>query len=395
MLTTKTKNSKGTKKMSHSDDYNDQAKLEQLCWDAVEFIDNIYEYFNIDIKYRNDQLIKSACPVHGGDNPVACNFYPAGDHVVHWKCRTHNCEDHFGKTMIGFIKGCLSRASYDWEKDGDREATFKETVDFLLEITGQKFGDIKQKSNTVLEMKQFNTMVWTMFGEEEDKPDTIITRDFYRSKTEIPAQYYLDRGYSAEILDKYDVGFCSTRGKQMHNRCIVPIYSHDMDYIVGFSGRSVFDQCPKCKFYHDPEERCKFFPKWRHSKGFQKEKWLYNYWYAKDHISKTGVAIIVESPGNVWRLEEAGIHNSVAIFGTALNQSQKDLLDGLGAMSLIILMDNDEAGENAASKIIDTCSNQYRIYKPIINTNDIGEMNLNDIRSLILPQVLEAKEYYK
>ena len=89
--------------MSHSNDYNDQAKLEQLCWDAVEFIDNIYEHFNIDIKYRNDQLIKSACPVHGGDNPVACNFYPAGDHVVHWKCRTHNCEDHFGKTMIGFI----------------------------------------------------------------------------------------------------------------------------------------------------------------------------------------------------------------------------------------------------------------------------------------------------
>ena len=122
---------------------------------------------------------------------------------------------------------------------------------------------------------------------------------------------------------------------------------------------------------------------------------MYNYWYAKEHISKTGVAIIVESPGNVWRLEEAGIHNSVAIFGTALNQSQKDLLDGLGAMSLIILMDNDEAGENAASKIIDTCSNQYRIYKPFINTNDIGEMNLNDIRNLILPQVLEAKEYYK
>ena len=47
---TKMKNSKVTKKMSHSDDYNDQAKLEQLCWDAVEFIDNIYEYFNIDIK---------------------------------------------------------------------------------------------------------------------------------------------------------------------------------------------------------------------------------------------------------------------------------------------------------------------------------------------------------
>ena len=58
-------------------------------------------------------------------------------------------------------------------------------------------------------------------------------------------------------------------------------------------------------------------------------------------------------------------------------------------------MDNDDAGENAASKIIDTCSSQYRIYKPTINTNDIGDMNLHDIRSSILPHVLEAKDYYK
>ena len=394
MLTIK-KSSKMKQKTFPSNDYNDESKLEQLSWDAVEFIDNIYDYFNIHIKYRNDQLIKSACPVHGGDNPVACNFYPAGDHVIHWKCRTHSCEDHFGKTMIGFIKGCLSRSKYGWEKKGDREATFHEAVDFLLEITGQKFGDIKQKNNTSIEMGQFSSMVWTMFGEEEDKPESIITREFYRSKTEIPAKYYIERGYSQEVLDKYDIGFCSTPGKQMYNRCIVPIYSNDMSYIVGFSGRSVFNQCNKCKFYHDPEDRCKFFPKWRHSKGFQKEKWLYNYWYAKEHIKDSGVAILVESPGNVWRLEEAGIHNSVAIFGTALNQSQKDLLDSLGAMSLIILMDNDDAGENAAAKIIHACSNQYRIYKPIINKNDIGDMTQEDIRNLILPYVLEAKDYYK
>ena len=394
MLMTK-KSSKMRQKTFHSNDYNDQSKLEQLCWDAVEFIDVIYDHFNINIKYRNDQLIKSACPVHGGDNSVACNFYPSGDHVVHWKCRTHSCEDHFGKNMIGFIRGCISRSKYEWEHKGDKEATFAEAVDFLLEITGQKFSDIKEKDNSILEMSRFNTMVWTMFGDSEDGPISSITREFYREHTKIPAQYYLDRGYSYEVLNKYDVGFCDKEGKQMYNRCIVPIYNQDMTSIVGFSGRSIFGQCEKCKFYHDPEDRCKFFPKWRHSKGFQKEKWLYNYWYAKDHVKDSGAAILVESPGNVWRLEEAGIHNSVAIFGTALNQSQKDLLDSLGAMSLIILMDNDDAGESAAAKIIHACSNQYRIYKPTINKNDIGDMTQEDIRNLILPYVLEAKEYYK
>ncbi|NDC71851.1 MAG: hypothetical protein EBZ62_00150, partial [Sphingobacteriia bacterium] len=40
---------------------------------------------------------------------------------------------------------------------------------------------------------------------------------------------------------------------------------------------------------------------------------------------KSHTAIIVESPGNVWRLEENGIHNSVALFGSSLSDRQTDL----------------------------------------------------------------------
>ena len=379
--------------MSHFK-YNDQAKIEQLCWDACEYIEFIFEAFGCPINYNNGSLIKSPCPVHGGDSAIALNFYPAGDHVVHWKCRTHGCEENFGKNMIGFIRGCISRQKYNWQKNGDRKASYEEAVEFLLSVTNQDFDSIESKHKDAIEMIQFNAMLYNFYG-DDDLPDNIITREHHRESVDMPAQYYLDRGYSPEILDKYDVGYCNKQSTQLYERCVVPIYSDDMNYIVGFSGRSIFDRCEKCNFYHNPKNRCKFFPKWKHSKGFNKEKWLYNYWYAKDHIYKDRVAIIVESPGNVWRLEEAGIHNSVAIFGTSLNQFQKHALDSLGAMSLIVLMDNDEAGKNAADKIIDACSNQYRIYKPVINTNDIGEMNLNDIRSLILPHVLEAKDYYK
>ena len=69
--------------------YNDQAKLNALTDLVVQNIDKIYSYFNVDISYRNDILIKSPCFIHGGDNPTALNLYYNADIRVHYKCRTH------------------------------------------------------------------------------------------------------------------------------------------------------------------------------------------------------------------------------------------------------------------------------------------------------------------
>tara|TARA_Y100001938_G_C8035234_1_gene402978 strand:- start:880 stop:1287 length:408 start_codon:yes stop_codon:yes gene_type:complete len=132
-----------------------------------------------------------------------------------------------------------------------------------------------------------------------------------------------------------------------------------------------------------------------HSKGFQKQKWLYNYWRAKDEILKTGVAIIVESPGNVWRLAEAGIHNAVAIFGTALNVDQRHLLDESGALSLICLMDNDDAGQKAAKKIEEQCSRLYRLFFPSFEGNDVADLNIDKVTSDIKPFIENAMGVYK
>ena len=104
----------------------------------------------------------------------------------------------------------------------------------------------------------------------------------------------------------------------------------------------------------------------------------------------------MESPGNVWRLEEAGIHNSVALFGTSLNPPQKQLIDESGALTIILIMDNDEngAGQEAAVKIKEQCENTYRIYVVDINKNDVGEMSTNEVTEDIKPWIDQAKEVY-
>ena len=368
--------------------YKDYGKLKTLCKIAVKYSDQIYEYFGIKRSYKNEILIKSVCPIHGGDNPTALNLYYNGDFKVHYKCRTHQCEEIFGNDFIGFIRGALSRVKYNWEGGNDKTASFSEAVEFLLKFLDEDFETLAAENVNVEKMK-FGSMVNSLDYTPAIKGS--ITREQYRDRVEVPARYYLERGFSEEVLNDYDVGYCDNPRKPMFRRAVVPIYDNDYKYIVGCTGRSIFNKCGDCNHYHAPFEQCGHFPKWLHSKGFQKEKWLYNYWKAKDSILKTGVALIVESPGNVWRLAEAGITNVVAIFGTAFNNGQKHLLDQSGALSLVCLMDNDEAGQKAAKKIEQQCGMLYRLYFPNFDANDIAELNVDKITSDIKPWIERAR----
>jgi 5S rRNA maturation endonuclease (ribonuclease M5) len=174
----------------------------------------------------------------------------------------------------------------------------------------------------------------------------------------------------------------------------VPIYDKNYESMIGCSGRSIFEKCQGCNTYHSgsrcPDEHLAWkFSKWKHSHNFKTQESLYNFWFAKEFIKKTRVAILVESPGNVWKLEEAGIHNSVAIFGSSLADRQKLLLDISGAMSLVLIMDNDEAGKKACEQISKKCHKIYNIHKIPINYDDIGCMTTEQILRDITPKLNE------
>ena len=183
----------------------------------------------------------------------------------------------------------------------------------------------------------------------------------------------------------------------MHNRAVVPVYDMDHKSLIGCSGRSIFNKCTNCSYFHDPIADCPsaekqwLYSKWRHSSNFKTQNTLYNVWYASTHIKQTSTAVLVESPGNVWRLEESGIHTSLAMFGSNIADRQKMLLDVSGAMNLIVIMDNDKAGHDGYEKIHQKCHRTYNVYKINIEANDIAEMKISDIKSIILPQI---EKYY-
>ena len=343
----------------------------------------------LDVDYRrNGKMLVGTCPIHGGDNPSAWNFYPEGEDMRgFWKCRTHHCEKKqnsngkvlYGPTLAGFIRGVLSFRN-------NRYVSYQDSVDWLVKFLGyNSLDEIQRPSPEASERRQYAASL-RRINLVPKQSDTGWSRAKLRSTIQIPASYYLERGYSQKILDKYDVGLYNKE-----NRAVVPVYDDKYHAVAGFLGRSIFKQCNKCKLWHSPESQCpstdiqvKKAAKWLNSDGFETANYLYNYWFALEHIRSSTVAALVEGAGDVWRLEENNISIGLGIFGTELTEQQRVLLDRSGALSLIVLLDPDKAGQEGAKKLKKQLGRQYRMFFPKIR-DDVGGLHDDEITSEIQP----------
>lgn len=380
------------KKKYHS---YDQYQLKNLSDIICDDIENLLLSLGIDSFKILDKMVIMSCPIHGGDNDSAFNLYHQGDtYRGNWKCRTHQCEKTFKSSIIGFIRGCLSNAN-GWTKPGDDMCSFNEALKVAIRFAKHDPADHKQTRKA----KEKSAFVNTIKNITQDTipVSNLVPRSLVIKSLAIPSKYFINRGFSSKVLIKYDVGDCIGSGKEMSRRAVVPIYNNEMTGMIGCTGRSIFDKCNDCKSFHSTENPCPkdkekwIFSKWKHNKDFKTQECLYNYWFAKEFILDSKTVIIVESPGNVWRLEESGIHNSVALFGSSLGQRQKMLLDISGAMNIVTIMDNDSAGQEAANQINIKCGRTYNIKNIKINYDDIAEMTIDQIQSEITPQIPEYK----
>jgi len=91
----------------------------------------------------------------------------------------------------------------------------------------------------------------------------------------------------------------------------------------------------------------------------------------------------VEGPPDIWRLAEAGIYNSIAVFGDKLTEEQQNKLNNLPVFNMVILTDNDKAGKTARSNIELQCKRYYNIiHKQTIN-KDCGDSSTQELRELL------------
>ncbi len=325
------------------------------------------DYFDIEYVTFPNRLA-FPCPIHGGDSPEGCCIFTDGNSQKgNWTCWTAHCEEDYVGTLFGFTRGCLNA------KRG-RQVSMNETAAFLCNFLNTDISDLK-----LAPARQ--TKVLDIFNRTVVRKPANITRGEIRNKLNIPADYYINRGYTGLTLEAFDVGECSVENQPMSGRVVVPLYDEDNNY-VGCIGRAI-------------KEHIK--PKWLHSTGFSKNI-LYGLHLAKEKILETGTVIIVEGQGDVWRAFESGLEMTVGMFGTSLSDDQLILLEKSGALNMVILTDYDEAGINAAEKLARKCGRRFNFIRPDLTPwfeerdipepqRDLGTMRIEDIKTEIYPYI--------
>lgn len=237
-----------------------------------------------------------------------------------------------------------------------------------MNITGPvSFAEVINYSTTFVGMERFdffpdNLDDIFLNDHEEIKQ---ISRAEWRQNLEMPA-YYIRRDFSLDVLDYFDVKVCRDSEADMYNRAMFPIYNHTWEYVVGIVGRAIVDDIPR----------------WKNQTEFHKSEYLYAYWSALPHICKSGQIVLAEGQGDIMRLWEAGIYNAVGIFGSELSESQELLLQSTGAMNIITLFDNDEAGEKCRTSCDKKLRRLFNIRHVVPVGHDVGYMKPNQIKEL-------------
>lgn len=338
--------------------------------------EHILDTLGVDYKIYKDRVALS-CPIHDSSRPESLTLYTSGKkYVGNFVCWTNHCENDTGRGAINLIQQILSAQQ-------KKKVNLWEVVEWVKNVLKC---DIPEISIQYKEKKSFSRFVDTL-----NKPKTemigTITREYVRSSLVLPAEYYVKRGFSERVLDKFDVGFCNKTKTPMYMRVVVPVYKDNL--MVGCVGRSINPECKICRKYHLKNKMCptnkieeRWAEKWINSEGFTSGNYFYNLWNAIDAIKSAGSAILVEGQGDIWRLDEAGIFNGLGMFGCNLTDEQITILEGLPISDLYLALDSDEAGIQGKEAIVKRLSRYYNIHSIDLQNKDIGDTPIEEVKQI-------------
>lgn len=206
--------------------------------------------------------------------------------------------------------------------------------------------------------------------------------------------YFKERGFSAEIIKKFQLGYSLNSWDAFTNealnsgynlkylentgltivkqdlsapnaqkmfdrfkgRVLFPIHSMS-GRVLGFGGRILSNDKNAAKYLNSPE-----------SDIYHKSDILYGIYYAKQQIAKEDNCFLVEGYTDVISLFQAGIQNVVSSSGTALTENQIRLINRL-TKNITILFDGDVAGISASLRGIDLILEQGMNVKVVMFPN--------------------------
>ena len=165
-------------------------------------------------------------------------------------------------------------------------------------------------------------------------------------------RYFLGRLITEDSVKKFSLGF-----SEKQDMVTIPVASPD-GMTVGFVGRSIEGK----DFKNTP--------------GLPKSKILFNL----HRVKVSDRVYVVESSFDAIRLDQCGFP-AVATLGSNVSNIQIELLQKY-FNNIIVIADNDEAGGNMKSKIIDKLGSRVSVIQLNKEYKDIGDMTDEEIKKL-------------
>ena len=239
-----------------------------------------------------------------------------------------------------------------------------------LKVLAKKYGiEVKERELTT-EEKQLENERESMFlvNEWAAKYFQNILHNHVDGKA-IGLQYFRNRGFRDDIIEKFQLGFCLPGKQEFANAALKAGYKAEFLVKTGlcferengeladrFNGRVIFpwlNVSGKVIAFGGRllDSRTKgISQKYVNSPGseiYQKDHALYGIYQAKKAIAKFDLVYMVEGYTDVASMHQCGIENVVANSGTALSVFQIKLLRRFTS-NIVLLYDGDEAGQHAA-----------------------------------------------
>lgn len=296
-----------------------------------------------------DGSIKCECPIHGGDNPSGFTYDP---NINRWRCWTHNCHDKYGTGLIGLVRSMTNKK-------------LSEACNYILQKCGVSNIEKTDNDDTDLYINQ-QAKRQRMKYESKEYDDSVVEGV---KKLDHSVEYFLQRGFSEEILNKFDAFLCTTAKNSLYGRACLPIYNiHDQ--LAGFGGRKTELIDSDMKWYYLPT-------------GIKLGLNLFGINLAKKLIQQTHSVILVEGPGDVMKMHQAGICNCVSPFSNKISHDQIKILMAVGATEVICAFDNDEAGNIGYENVRKQCASYFNVKRiELPKGKDPGDLTVEEIHSL-------------
>lgn len=333
-----------------------------------ERIEDLLAALQVDLYEYGDDYV-GACPIHGGQGLSAFRLHgPHHEFPLRYTCWSRSCNEHFNRSLVGFVRGVLSHQLYLWNGPGDEECPWSVFFDWVYNF----LGDTVPK-NKIIKKEHSNEELSPLWTEFE-----------YRKQFSIPSRYYIGRGFSDEVLSRYLVADSNQYGT-LFKRAIIPLLKDRK--VMGISSRSILKQCNECNLFHQgccPEPDKKGYPsyqRWVHK--LKKSQNLYNYHQSLDWLCEHKTCIMVESPNSVLKMEDAGIPGSLATFGCKVSRGQFELLAKAGVETIILMFDGDDSGTSGARSIANKYGMDFNIKIPSIdmeNGKDLADYPTETVR---------------